>query len=200
MTGHRPRRIKIRDGFTLIELLVVIAIIAILVAILLPAVQQAREAARRTQCKNNLKQIGLAMHNYMSTYAETLPNAGGSGSGYPNDHSPLARLLPFMDQANLQELIDWNIQMQHPGSGSLPPEMWPVAATVIPAYICPSMAGDPVTTMTLANGETIDTAGSCYAMVHGNGLDGAFHAGRDPGNGVCWVGAVSVRLMKIGGI
>ncbi|MEW4526711.1 DUF1559 domain-containing protein [Maioricimonas sp. JC845] len=188
-----PRR---RRGFTLIELLVVIAIIAILIALLLPAVQQAREAARRTQCRNNLKQIGLALHNYMDVYAETLPNAGGSGVGYPNDHSPLARLLPFLDQANLQNLIDWNIQMNHPGSGSLPPELWPVAATVVPTYQCPSHAGEAVTEMTMADGNTIDTAGACYAMTHGNGLDGAYHAGRDAGNGLCWVGA-KVKMRDI---
>lgn len=95
-----------RLGFTLIELLVVIAIIAVLVALLLPAVQQAREAARRSQCKNNLKQYGLALHNYHDTFS-ILP----SGEGIPNTswaacrYSPNIALLPYIDQAPLYNQI-----------------------------------------------------------------------------------------------
>jgi prepilin-type N-terminal cleavage/methylation domain-containing protein len=92
-----------RRGFTLIELLVVIAIIAILIALLLPAVQQAREAARRTQCKNNLKQIGLGLHNYHDTYL--LFPAGGFG---PRKGSWLISILPFIDQAPAYNLIDFS--------------------------------------------------------------------------------------------
>src|SRR5665213_2211007 len=97
----KPRSVENRrGGFTLIELLVVIAIIAILIALLLPAVQQAREAARRTQCKNNLKQIGLALHNYLSTNTVFPPGfcIGASSGGAWSAH---ARILPFLDQANL---------------------------------------------------------------------------------------------------
>ena len=88
-----------RRAFTLIELLVVIAMIAILIALLLPAVQQAREAARRTQCKNNLKQIGLALHNYLDTHSVFPPSycVGATTGGTWSIH---ARILPFMDQAS----------------------------------------------------------------------------------------------------
>ncbi len=101
-----------RRGFTLIELLVVIAIIAVLIALLLPAVQQAREAARRTQCKNNLKQMGLAMHNYHDTY-NGFPNgniasqAGGWGISW------YIRILPYVDQAPVYNKI--NFSGTHPG-------------------------------------------------------------------------------------
>ncbi|HVJ68323.1 MAG TPA: DUF1559 domain-containing protein, partial [Caulifigura sp.] len=94
-----------RSAFTLIELLVVIAIIAILIALLLPAVQQAREAARRSQCQNNLKQIGLALHNYESTYRLfPIGSRGGTiynQTGTKNGTNWRVSVLPFLDQAPL---------------------------------------------------------------------------------------------------
>src|ERR1700709_1412993 len=102
---HNVRRIGSSRGFTLIELLVVIAIIAVLIALLLPAVQQAREAARRSQCKNNLKQLGLALHNYHDivdrvpmgyTDTATVSAAATEDGGW----SWAAQLLPQLDQAN----------------------------------------------------------------------------------------------------
>ena len=105
-----------KRGFTLIELLVVIAIIAILIALLLPAVQQAREAARRSQCKNNLKQIGLALHNYHDNFRMFPPGdvRRTYGSGVQTWTTSMLgwipRILPFLDQAPLYNQINWEME------------------------------------------------------------------------------------------
>lgn len=140
----RPRRSCIRRGFTLIELLVVIAIIAILIALLLPAVQQAREAARRSQCKNNLKQIGLALHNYLEAQGAfplaMASDGGGSGGGSPGgEWSIQARILPYLDQANLFNIAD--LEQDYDAGINLP-----VKTQRVPVYLCPSEPNDRVRT------------------------------------------------------
>ncbi|HUG67120.1 MAG TPA: DUF1559 domain-containing protein [Pirellulaceae bacterium] len=127
------RTLRAHRAFTLVELLVVIAIIGILVALLLPAVQAAREAARRMSCGNNLKQIGLALHNYHDTYKAFPPSALIPYGATADSFSPQARLLSFLEQENLQDLIDWN------ASYAAQPV---VTRQRIATYICPSEVGD----------------------------------------------------------
>ncbi len=129
---------KSRRAFTLIELLVVIAIIAVLIALLLPAVQQAREAARRSQCKNNLKQLGLALHNYHDAFNTFCPmNLGTASSGQGDaitggGHSGFVSLLPYMDQAPLYSTItSQTMPYIYPWSGSY----W---SAQLPALVCPT--------------------------------------------------------------
>ena len=187
---------KRRSAFTLVELLVVIAIIGILIALLLPAVQAAREAARRMSCANNLKQLGLAMHNYADTYREALPNAGWSSTLYPNDYSPLAKLLPYCEQANLQDLIDFSVEIGHPGRNDLPAVLQPAAGTAVPMFLCPSDGEEPLHNITLPSGAIIPVAGTNYAMNQSSGLDGAYHPGFGESDGLCWIDA-KVRLASI---
>lgn len=130
MLRHRSR------GFTLIELLVVIAIIAVLIALLLPAVQQAREAARRTQCRNNLKQIGLALHNYHGNF-NVFPAGRYSLAGTTYlGHSTQTMLLPYFDQAPLYAQLNTNIGFNQAPNFAAP------ALTVLSGLLCPS---NPVT-------------------------------------------------------
>ncbi len=136
-----------RKAFTLIELLVVIAIIAVLIALLLPAVQQAREAARRTQCKNNLKQYGLALHNYHDVF-QTMPG-GTNGSGCPTSSicptrytgrsriSAFVPLLPYLDQQSLYN--QYSADPSAPWSqSSYPGGVHPYWRTRIAVLVCPS--------------------------------------------------------------
>src|SRR4051812_18590026 len=151
-----PLHSRRRRAFTLIELLVVIAIIAILIALLLPAVQQAREAARRTQCRNNLKQIGLALHNYHDA-ANTIPPGYIGTQAVPNvtgqslNYGWATFILPFMDQSPLYNTI---------GSGFSGPNAVTFASstisassaayqTVLPAFRCPSDTGAATATLNL---------------------------------------------------
>lgn len=121
----------VRKGFTLIELLVVIAIIAILVALLLPAVQQAREAARRSSCKNNLKQLGLAIHNYHDTFTSLPPSGTYDRVTVAGGWSMQARILPYIEQGNLQDLIDFSLPYSNAVHAS-------VNIQPIPVLLCPS--------------------------------------------------------------
>jgi prepilin-type N-terminal cleavage/methylation domain-containing protein len=146
MNGKQSSRTR---GFTLIELLVVIAIIAILIALLLPAVQQAREAARRTQCKNNLKQLALAFHNYLDVHGIFPPgltqmtSASGCNAACPDSpiHKPWhwsAFLLPFIDQANMYNALDFNLSPQRGVTDTPDTGNARLLATDSPLAHCPS--------------------------------------------------------------
>ncbi len=118
-----------KRGFTLIELLVVIAIIAILIALLLPAIQQAREAARRTECKNNLKQMGIALHNYHDIHV-SFP-AGFSSAGGPHSTSWMVAILPHMEMQNIYDEYNLTVNWWHSSNQT-------ARGRQVNAYHCPS--------------------------------------------------------------
>jgi len=148
---RRPR------GFTLIELLVVIAIIGVLIALLLPAVQAAREAARRSQCVNNLKQIGLAIHNYVSSQDSLPPSGQSFGNEYPaygwaegpQNFSMKVRILPYMEQVNAYNTVNfmvsaiWNVSPGSPVDGQA--INFTIRNTKIASLVCPSDTNEPGT-------------------------------------------------------
>jgi len=128
------RRIR---GFTLVELLVVIAIIGILVALLLPAIQAAREAARRTECNNNLKQWGVALHNYHDVIKRFPPGAVFYGG--TNDRGSLhVRLLPYMEQMALYEQFDFSTSTDGQRTAALPDGNTLLRSVTVPSHLCPS--------------------------------------------------------------
>jgi prepilin-type N-terminal cleavage/methylation domain-containing protein len=156
------KNIRIRPGFTLIELLVVIAIIAIIMALLLPAVQQAREAARRTQCRNNLKQIGVALHNYLDVFNRFPPSfcitAGTTSTGNNGSWSIHGRILPYIEQSSAFAKVRLDVAWDQP----------PNSATGVPTlqiltYKCPS---DPNSNLT-----RVDARGNPLTQPHTYGFN-----------------------------
>ncbi|MDB5349835.1 MAG: hypothetical protein JWN86_1082 [Planctomycetota bacterium] len=193
-----------RRAFTLIELLVVIAIIGVLVALLLPAVQAAREAARRAQCTNNQKQIGIALHNYHSSvgsfpvgflFPAFASPTGSNAQGIPDLHwrwSVLAQLSPYMEQAAVYNAMNFNWPIA-PGVGSTGPfagypafkpfpANYTAMTTKVASFFCPSDGTD--THATLIDGVTA-FGGTNYHFCTGDGQPGSGHVGDagDPTNG-----------------
>lgn len=179
--NYQPTNRRLRLGFTLVELLVVIAIIGILIGLLLPAVQQVREAARRTQCANNIRQLALAAHSFESALRHFPDPAPGSLEGY----SLLAKTLPYVEQANLHDRIDFDENLLT----GLPwrPDINSIYVTLVgqrlPILECPSDGGSPFLE---ENGTT--WAGSNYFGNSGTAT-GVLYVTSQPTDGLFWRGS-----------
>jgi prepilin-type N-terminal cleavage/methylation domain-containing protein/prepilin-type processing-associated H-X9-DG protein len=174
LTQPRPGRVRL--GFTLIELLVVIAIIAILIALLLPAVQQAREAARRTQCRNHMKQLGLALHNYHDNHNK-LPLGSAPGPGVSGTYGTgnwRYRILPMLDQVAM-----YNVPLHRSwrGTETGTKVVTPWTDFIVPGYHCPSNPGKrTVTSSQCASDGCYESESHDYVGISGGHPDPAGRA------------------------
>lgn len=179
-------RFKQRSGFTLVELLVVIAIIGVMVGLLLPAVQAAREAARRMSCGNNVKQIGLGLHNYHAAYNNLPMNRGGTVTfvqGNSFNLSWLVPILPFIEQQALFEQLSSPVGLNRDGTPratsypAMGPDVWDTNyvpwITQVPGYLCPS---DGVSRVAPTAGQGM-TGFNNYFACHGDTFQEQHHSG-----------------------
>jgi len=204
VSDSRPcARPKVFRGFTLIELLVVIAIIAVLIALLLPAVQQAREAARRSQCKNNLKQLGLAIHNYVDTHrllpALSYDNEDPSAKDRKSSFTWSVFLMPFMELTNSYQVVAPGTQRLHNALGDA--TKLAVMQTPVPIFRCPSDSGPALN----AHHPLNNSSGSPFPLATSNyvGVNHTESVKRDTPNGAMvpaaggpWAGKISRRAFK----